>query len=329
VDKEQIQLNEYAKASPEALKTIKAYDKHKNYQEYPPYILEHDAAHFEIRRGEVLSFSSLLDGLLVASANDTANVIADVIGPTIPVFMDKVNKYLKEMGLHSTHFVNPHGLHYPTHKTTARDLGKMSIKALEKKEIVQRALLTKVSRDISGKKEKYFYQTNKLLRNGKYYYPYAIGLKTGYHKKAGFCLVAAAEKNGRKLIAVVLGAEKSEDRFLDAKALFEEAFKEVKQSKILFKKDKLFQAKIEGAKTLLKASCLEDCHISFYPSELVPKKIQIRFKELSLPVLEGDQVGRVLILDQKGEVIKKLPLIAQEDVKPTLFHSIKAFFSRD
>ncbi len=98
---------------PEALASISPQNKRQSNYKSPAYWLETDGSHIGMKKGEEMSLRNLLYALLISSANDAANVIAQHAGGTIQKFMEKENAYLKELGCQHTHFLNPHGLHHP------------------------------------------------------------------------------------------------------------------------------------------------------------------------------------------------------------------------
>ena len=168
---------------------------------------------------------TLLEGMMVVSGNDAANVIAQGIGPSIPGFMDELNAHLKQIGCTQTRFLNPHGLHDPNHQTTAYDLALMTAEALKNPVFCEIVSKPRFIRPKTNKQEATaLLQSNRLLRPGKYYYSKAIGVKTGYHSKAKSTFVAASKWEGRTLIAVLMGYKERGEMFEDAIQLFEKAF---------------------------------------------------------------------------------------------------------
>ncbi|MEI6242909.1 MAG: D-alanyl-D-alanine carboxypeptidase family protein [Chlamydiota bacterium] len=291
-----------------------------------PYRLEKDTAHIGIKRGEVLSIESLLYGMMLASGGDAANVLAEWTSGSIPEFMVQLNQYLNRMGCTQTHFVNPHGVHDASHVTTAYDLAKLTQRALQNptfRKIVSSVMFT--CPPTNKQPKRIFSQTNRLLkkRNASYY-PFAIGVKTGYTVPAGHTLVAAAEKDGRLLIAVVMGAEKSEERFADARRMFEAGFAEQKISRQMFGKETHFSNKIEGGEKALQASLRENITIEYYPSEENEIQSKVQWHECQFPLSVGDCVGE-LHLVSGNQVIKKYPLFASEPLQGTFLFKVKRF----
>lgn len=153
--------------------------------------------------GERLTVEELLYGLLLSSANDAAAALAIFCSGSIGKFADEMNNLAAELGLEDTHFVNPHGLYDEDHYTTAYDLGVIAREVL-KNDLLRKICATyKAPLPLNGEAGgRLAVNHNKLLRS----YDGAIGMKTGFTKKTGRCLVSAAERGGLTLICVTLNA---------------------------------------------------------------------------------------------------------------------------
>lgn len=161
-------------------------------------------------------------------------------------------------------------------------------------------------------------QSNKLLKPGAFYYPYAIGVKTGFHTPGGANLVAAAEKNGRKLIAVLLGNPDKDRRFRDAIALFEEAFAEKKVDRKLFSKGAdSFSYHLKDAAFPIEARLKSDLVVCYYPSEEPQLKARLLWDKCLLPIQEESPVGSIEIVTEEGVVVCRERLFAFKDVERT------------
>lgn len=153
--------------------------------------------------GERLTLRQLLYALLLQSANDAATAIAIAIGGDLAGFANMMNEQASTLGLSDTHFTNPHGLDDPEHYTTARDLAKIAAAAMELPEF--REIVGTVKYTIPHGNDgdtRILVNHNRLLR----LYQDAVGIKTGFTKKSGRCLVGAACRNGLTLISVTLDA---------------------------------------------------------------------------------------------------------------------------
>jgi D-alanyl-D-alanine carboxypeptidase (penicillin-binding protein 5/6) len=306
-------------AHPELLATVHPHEK----QAAKPYSLEVGGSHIGLLPGERLSLRALLYGLLVSSGNDAANVIAKHVAGDLDAFIQDINLFLREKGCKETLFLNPHGLHHCDHQTTAYDMALITKEALKHSLFRNIVKTVKVTRPKSNKQgQNFLIQTNKLLKPGQYYYPKAIGVKTGHTKDAGYTLVAAAEHNNRTLIAVVLGATDMNMRYRDAIKLFETAFAEEKIARKVFSKaHDHFQRAVPGASGELVAELQDDFYLSYYPAEEPQVQSRICWDEASLPIRAGDIVGHVELISEKGVVVGVENLVATGDLDMTLWTS--------
>ncbi len=147
--------------------------------------------------GEKITCLDLLYGLMLESGNDAAAAIAIAVGGTMERFVMLMNEKARELGLKNTHFANPHGLSNDDHYTSAADLAKLTDYALGD-ELFAKIVSTKRYTACNG--ARYYVNHNRLL----FSYDGMIGVKTGYTIASGRCLVTAARRNGRTLIAVTL-----------------------------------------------------------------------------------------------------------------------------
>lgn len=172
-------------------------------------------AEADLVEGEVWTMGDLLTAMLVRSANDAAVAVAEGVAGSVEEFVTLMNAKARDLGLENTQFANPHGLDAPGHFTSARDLLAMARVAM-KNPVFATLVRTQTVRlpDEPDGTERIVRNTNQLLGT----YQGAIGVKTGYTGDAGLVLVAAAERSGRRLYAVVMGAS---DSFGDASALLD------------------------------------------------------------------------------------------------------------
>ena len=307
----------------------KAIKASRTYQDLP-YLLEPDGSHYLLKKGEKLSIQELLYGLMIASGNDAANVLAHYTGGSISECVAGMNRYLKEIGCEKTHFSNPHGLHHPQHYSTAKDMAL----------IVKEALKVPLIRTIVATKEherpqtnlqpsKTFQNKNLLIQPGKFFYPQAIGMKTGYHSDAGYTYAAVAKHQDRTLIAVLLGCPGSYfECFQDAIQLFEAAFEEEKRERFLFnKEDNLFCRRLKGGKKGLQAVLTQDVIVSYYPAEEGELTIELNWEHKRPPLSRGAVVGTMRVLDQQGQEIHTSSLIAKEEVPRTFLSALADLIS--
>ena len=167
--------------------------------------------------GEVMTVDELLRATVIASANDATVALAEAVAGSEESFVAQMNEKAKKLGLNDTKFINSYGLDADGHLTTAHDVAVMSA------ELIRHPLIREYSTvrmDALRGGESELVNTNKLIR----YYDGCFGLKTGTTSGAGSCLSAVAERDGLTLVAVVLGAPSSKDRFNSTAKLLDYGF---------------------------------------------------------------------------------------------------------
>ena len=194
-----------------------------------------------IKPGETLTLRDLVYGLMLVSGNDAGEAIAKHVAGSVDAFVALMNQKAQELGMTSTHYSNPHGVQNDDHYTTARDMAKLMAYALTNEEFVKIAGTKTYTVPANSVRttELVLVNTDRLLNAVagdpvQTVYPYAIGGKTGDTDSAGKCLVAAAEKDGARVIITMFG-DKAElyggdtvttnlARFVNAAAIFDYAF---------------------------------------------------------------------------------------------------------
>jgi len=186
-----------------------------------------------LQPGEEFTVEELLNVLLIPSANDAANVLAEHVSGSIADFSSLMNEKAAEIGLKGSHFTNPSGIHDENLYTTAFDLSLLARYAMniEKfREIVAKTEFTLPGTTIHPEADRSFHTSNFLLNPDEknYYFPSTTGIKTGFTDSAGDCLVASAKKDDIEFIAVCLNGKTLNngvrEKFLDCKTLFDFAF---------------------------------------------------------------------------------------------------------
>ena len=152
-----------------------------------------------LKEGEVLTVEDLLYGMMMRSGNDAAMALALAVSGNIADFSVKMNETAKRCGAYNSNFVNPHGLHDSEHYSTAYDLALITAEAMKHTSFCT-MIMTQKARIGDGENVRLIANKNKMLR----LYEGANGVKTGYTKNSGRCLVSSAKRNGMQLIAVVL-----------------------------------------------------------------------------------------------------------------------------
>lgn len=324
-------MNELVAADQDCIGTVKEEAIRRSNYTMPSYLLIPDGSHIGIKKGEVLSIKDLFYGMMLASGDDAANVIAKYTGGTIPAFVDGMNDYVKQLGCKDTTCYNPHGLHHPKQLTTAHDLAMIAREALKNKQFREIVATVRYTRPKTNKQEPTtLVQTNRLLRPGPYHYPKAIGIKTGYYSLAGSNLVSAAKDGDRTLIAVVLKADERKDIFIDSKKMFEAAFSQPKVKKTLLKKGvQKFAMELPGAKKKVDCYLVEDVAIEYYPAEEPSLSCMVVWDpDLEPPVKKDQWLGSLTFLHDNDIVYREVPLYAQEDVDATWGHRFTSILGK-
>jgi D-alanyl-D-alanine carboxypeptidase (penicillin-binding protein 5/6) len=294
--------------------------EHK-YQD-PAYRLEPDGTSYGIYPGEKLTVRDLLYGMMLSSGNDASNVLAHHFSNgNIEKFMVEMNKYLESIGCLNTKFFNPHGLHYPNHMTTARDLAILAKEALRNPEFVNIVSTLSYQRPKTNKQQaRLVNTTNRLLKEGTYKFDKCFGIKTGYHELAGYNFVGAAKDRDRILISVVMKAPSANEAFKDTLRLYEEAFSEKMLTRLLINhQESVFTKKVKSSKVDLQAGLKDDLYVQYYPSEEEAFYPDIQWLDVKLPVKRGDKVGEVFVKLSNKLVIKKQDLIALNSLELPLW----------
>lgn len=177
--------------------------------------------------GDTLTMRDLLYGMMLRSANDCAVAVAVEIGDSVEGFAALMNEKATQLGLSNTHFTNPHGLPDEEHYTTADDLAHLAVFAMENEEFAMIVSTSEYRIDINGGETvKPVKNHNKMLR----IYDGAVGVKTGFTKASGRCLVSAAERNGVRMVAVTLDAPSD---WSDHTALLDLGFSEFSKVRVI------------------------------------------------------------------------------------------------
>ena len=264
-----------------------------------------------LKTGDNLTLDDLVWALMLESANDAAAAIAIEVAGSVEAFAGMMNAKAKELGLTDTHFTNPHGLDDENHYTTARDLAKLAAYALKNQRF--REIVSTYKHSISvGNETRYLLNHNKMLK----LYDGAIGVKTGYTKRSGRCLVSAAERDGVTLVAVTLDAP---DDWNDHRAMLDCGFGTLEARELIKEGESVFILPCIGCEknevTLKNSEGLTVC---------VPKDTPEASRRIELPhymwapVYEGQEVGRI-VFEAGGAVLGEVPIVACETVERVIY----------
>lgn len=257
-----------------------------------------------LRAGDKLYLKDIVYCMLLESGNDAANAAAIAISGGFTEFAALMNKRAKKIGMKNTSFVTPSGLDDENHYTTCYDMALLAAEAVENTEFVKICSTASYKVNfIDSEKKVTLYNHNKLLSS----VDGCIGIKTGFTKKSGRCLVTAARRNGATLIAVTL---KAPDDWNDHKKLIEYGFERLETSELDTDLESLGIKVVGSSVKILPVSCAsaDVPVIKDGSGEKITRRIYIE-KFLYAPVESGKIVGYAeYSID--GKIIKKIPLTA-------------------
>lgn len=248
--------------------------------------------------GEEFTVDEMLRAVCVASANDAAVALAEMVGGSEPVFVEQMNQKAAQLGMSNTTFQNACGLDQERHLSTARDVAIMSREILNNHPQILN--YTGIWTDSLRGGQTQMVNTNKLLRR----YQGITGLKTGTTGGAGVCLSASATRDGLSLIAVVLGASSSTERFDAATALLDYGFANFTRAQAPAPENAPGSLPVTGG-------ALEEVPLQYQtPGTVLLQKgeeqsLQAELKlneSAQAPVTVGDEVGRVVLYAGQTEL---------------------------
>lgn len=275
-----------------------------------------------LETGEQLTVNDMLKGIAVASANDGCVAMAEHLAGSESAFVDMMNEKAKELGMENTHFMNTNGLDEDDHYSSARDVAIMSRELMKHETIFN---YTSIWMDTLRGGKFQLANTNKLIR----FYDGANGLKTGSTSKALCCLSAAAKRNDMQLIAVVLGAPTSAERFASAKSLLDYGFANYAVNTQITAGDEVQKIAVEkGVDKEVGVVAGDSCStlVKKGQEDNITKEIKID-ETITAPIEAGQKIGTMTI-SRDGEVIADIDLNASSAVeKKGIGLIIKDFFA--
>ena len=254
--------------------------------------------------GDKVTLHDLLYGLLLASGNDAANVIAYAVAGSVSEFVALMNKKASEIGLENTNFVTPSGLDSAEHYTTASDMAKLASYALKNDQFAK-AVSTKTATLNYGNPpyRRRLSNHNKLLNM----YDGAVGVKTGYTKKSGRCLVSAAKRDGRLLIAVTLN---DSNDWADHKQMLDYGFSVTQKTEIC--KQMEFQVPIIGGKEQFLKLNVDSYYLGTTDKEGFSYEIFLP-KFVYAPINDKEIIGKI-VYKKYDNIIDEIEIKANKNV---------------
>ncbi|MBQ8287879.1 MAG: D-alanyl-D-alanine carboxypeptidase [Clostridia bacterium] len=265
--------------------------------------------------GEQLTVEEMIKCVVIASANDAALALAELVAGSEEAFVAEMNARAQELGMKNTHFENTNGLDDTTqnHVISARDIAIMSAELMKHTTILK---YTTVWQDSIRNGAFVLTNTNRLIR----FYPGANGLKTGSTSKAGFCISAAAKRDGMQLIAVVMGSSTRDSRNETAKQMLNWGF--ANYARITVRNTQKLVIPVKGGKQTAVSADYDsfDLIVAKKNAEKLETDIQLD-GSVEAPVSAGDPIGKMICMID-GEVVKEVPIYAKETVEKNTFGSL-------
>ena len=267
-----------------------------------------------IEPGRPVTVEELVNGLIVQSGNDASIALAEAIAGSEKNFVQMMNKEAERLGMKGTHFTNTSGLPDPDHFTTAYDLTLLVSDMIRRfpEHYPLYALREYTYNKISQSNR------NRLL----WLDPNIDGLKTGYTKSAGYCLVASAKRNNRRLISIVLGAKSDSVRTMESQRLLNYGFLSYDTVRVFQKRQEVATIKLwKGKQKILRTGFNHDLYFSLPKGQASKLKATLKYKQpVIAPIKAGQRVGAVKFTFD-GKKMGKYPLIALDSIEKSSFFS--------
>lgn len=264
--------------------------------------------------GEQLTLDEMLKAICISSANDAAVAVAEFIGGSEPVFVERMNARAKELGMQSTTFRNACGLDEDGHLSTARDVAIMSREMLLNHPEIENYCTVWMDTLRGGATQ--LVNTNKLLKS----YNGITGLKTGTTGKAGVCISASASRDDLRLIAVVLGSSSGKERFAAATSLLDYGFAMFESALVPIPADAPKTLPVQKGEEPVLELCYtapERCLAVKGQGSTLQAEVELP-QTLEAPIREGSVIGSLNIKNSQG-ILQSCPIIAAESVDARSF----------
>lgn len=277
-----------------------------------------------VREGSQVSVKDLLRGVIIQSGNDASIALAEHIAGSESSFVDIMNQKAALLGMTNTHFENSTGWPAEGHLTTARDLA-----------ILAEAVINDYPEHYKLYREKYFSYNgiNQPNRNRLLFRDESVdGLKTGHTEEAGYCLVASAERNDMRLIAVVMGTDSEDARATETQKLLSYGFRYYQTQKLYSAGDEISTSRVwAGQSDSVGLGVAHDITLTIPRGSQDALEAKLHINEtIKAPVAEGQELGN-LTIELRGEMLVDTPLVATNSVEEAgffarLWANIKLFF---
>lgn len=260
------------------------------------------------KAGQTIKVDDLLSALIIQSANDAALTLAEEMGGSEAGFVEKMNAKAKKLGLASTHFTNATGHSQPGHLSTAQDMTRLAVLLMAHFKEPYKRYFSRREFSYGGITQQ---NRNLLLWRD----PMVDGVKTGHTQSAGYCQIASAERNGRRLVATILGARSEADRAMYALQWLNYGFLETESIRY-YKAGKpvaVFPI-YKGSRDEIRVGFLKDFSLTYRKGVSGRIKAQVISRQPYLAPIRRGQAVATLRMTLDGNVIGDYPLVALEDV---------------
>lgn len=278
--------------------------------------------------GEKWSLEELLIAIAVASANDACIAVAEHIAGTEAAFVEMMNQRAQELGMKNTHFANPHGLPAEDHFMSAYDTALLSREAIKHPKLLELTSIYEYPRFRSEPRRLDLWNTNKLL----VWYDGVDGLKTGWTEEADYCLAATAERDGLRLISVVMGCPVAYTHFSESIKLLQYGFANYTSEQVVAQRQVLEVLPVlRGREQEIELVAAADLHVTLPKGEKDFKtKIELDDKALTAPVASGTKCGEIQVW-REGEILARVDLVTARSIEKgnpflTSWHLLRKWF---
>ena len=254
-----------------------------------------------------VTVEDLLKGLIIQSGNDASVALAEYVAGSEEAFANLMNDHARRLGMRNTHFVNATGLPDPEHYTTPHDIALVSEATIREFPELYKMYAVK---------EFTFNEIRQHNRNSLLWRDKTVdGIKTGHTEAAGYCLVASAQREGMRLISVIMGTKSEKARAKESLSLLNYGFRFFETHRLYGANDRLTRTRVwMGEQEQLSLGLAEDLHVT------IPRRQYDRLNartdldpRIEAPIAQGQKVGEVVV-ELDGEVLSRRPLIALEAV---------------
>ncbi|GAQ17507.1 D-alanyl-D-alanine carboxypeptidase DacF precursor [Oceanobacillus picturae] len=273
-----------------------------------------------LEAGEEMTVNDLLKGIAIASGNDASVAMAERVAGSEEEFVSLMNKKVKELKLKDTKFQNTTGLPADDHYSTAYDMAIIAKELLKYESITN---YTSVYEDYLRKgqeNEFWLVNTNKLVR----FYPGVDGLKTGFTNEAKYCLTATAEKDGMRVIAVVMGAKTTKERNASVSEMLDYAFNKFQTNKLFKKGDVITTLRLTKAEKkqndVVASESISTLHAKGDSVDSITTEVKMK-QDLVLPIKKGDHVGTLIVKDG-DKVLSESQLTVKDTIEKASYYTL-------